>query len=190
MGESHYHNCPTCKVEPVECFLPIGCGDCGSSICPSCLTPRKPAVRSYYICESGWICECGKTYGIRAGKHVESCEDCGRLKPAEPAPPVKDNPAEVDDSEGEEPEECPNCDQKITSDNPRREFAGDARCSSCYPTCSSCGEDLEDDGDKWDRCNSCEDYVCKKCRWWCACCEIYLCKGCAHNGGHGISQEF
>jgi hypothetical protein len=49
---------------------------------------------------------------------------------------------------------------------------------------------LEDDDDKWARCNSCSDYVCKKCRWWCACCEVYLCKGCAHNGDHGVSQEF
>lgn len=217
-GESHFHPCPGCQ-SAVECTLAIGDGDCGKLRCDSCSPKPKLKPNTSVDASSGhtlnntWVCvngcmqpdnkttECPKCNAPRP-KIIGTCASCGfpisEYYPnkcwnghPQPGASADSEDSEDDDEEDdeEEAESCDNCGEDITPENPAREFDGNDMCKSCYPICSTCAEELAGDSDEWSRCNSCSDYICKDCRWWCHCCEVYMCKGCANNGDHGISQD-
>lgn len=183
-AESHFHPCPGCH-EAVECQLVIGDSDCGKLRCANC-SPIKSEPPFCQAKNPSGLLLCTLKVGHRGEEHIAHGihdEIVGRW-------PITTPTEEAEDDAEEEAETCDNCGEDITPDNPAREFDGDDMCKSCYPCCSTCEEELADDNDDWSRCNSCSDYVCKDCRWWCYCCEVYMCKGCANNGDHGISHGY
>lgn len=81
-----------------------------------------------------------------------------------------------------EAEECPNCGEDITEDNPAKEWDGESRCSACLPHCEKCGEEVEPD-DGHGTCENCDSLFCEQHIYYCQCCEVSVCESCRDNHG-------
>lgn len=179
MADPHYHTCQTCQ-QPFECIFELGtcnykCGTCNVEM------GEPPYCQAE---GNGYICTRSKGHG--GTEHIahrsKTPGDIYHSWPITKQCELKEECVQPAAEEVEATKECPNCSEDITDDNPAREWDGEDRCKSCYPICSSCEEELDEDNHF--RCNKCSGHLCEDCARFCQCCKVYLCESHAEN--HGV----
>lgn len=199
MADNHFHPCSKCQ-QPAECSLE-GVGSCSPPyLCESCRGAKRPNLGKHsqagVLLPATWLCVngCGQWENSE-----ENCPTCDEAKPkaigtcSECSCPISEYyPTEcwfghafkLPQLPSLQAELCGSCKAPLEEGERLKEFGGEMHCPKCWPTCSDCGETLDEGA--YIKCHYCGDLYCPDCSSECQCCgRSNMCRECGREN-HGI----